>query len=162
MNKLPLMFLLSACLIDAVYAQEPTPTLLRDAAHCLAAKEFIAPSALDLGYLITTKDWPGEEVVYVVAYAGSSRTTGWVFTIFVTKQGGRQVFNIQNNAKFVRTKKNPDGIDFVEEALGGVWTHQRLVSAIKQIEKQPQFEVSVNELTKASVSTACQSYTDGK
>lgn len=162
MKKLPLLLLLSIYLSGAVCAQELTPPLLRDAAHCLVAKEFLAPSAYNMGYLITTRDWPGEEVVYVVAYSGSSRTKGRVFTVFITKQGDREVFDIQNNAKFVRTKMDPDGINFVEEALGGVWTHERLISAIKQIEKKPQFEVSVNDLTKASINTACQTYTDGK
>jgi hypothetical protein len=162
MKRLPLLFLLFICLSSAVCAQELTPPLLRDAAHCLVANKFLGPSARDFAYLITTKDWPGEEVVYVVAYTGASRTKGWVFTIFLTKQGDHEVFDIQNNAKFVRTKKDPDGINFVEEALGGVWTHERLISAIKQIEKKPQFELSVRELTKASVNAACQSYTDGK
>jgi len=111
---------------------------------------------------MTTKDWPGEEVIYVVAYTGSSRDKGLVFTIFVTKQGSRQILDIQNNAKFVRTKEDPDGIKFVEEALGGVLTHERLIFAIKQIERQPQFEISANEMSRVSSSTDCLSYADKK
>jgi hypothetical protein len=98
----------------------------------------------------------------VVAYTGSSRTKGWVFTILITKQGNRQVFDIQNNAKFVRTKKDPDGINFVEEALGGVWTHERLMSAIKLIESEPRFQVPVSELSRTPSSTDCLSYADNK
>lgn len=92
----------------------------------------------------------------MVAYTGPRRDKGWVFTIFITKQGNRQVFDIQNNAKFVRTKKDPDGVNFVEEALGGDWTHERIMDAIKQIEKQPQFEVPVNALPKASPTAECR------
>ena len=154
------LLLLSICLCSTVCAQDPAPKLLRDAAQCLVAKTFLKPSKLSLGYLITTKDWPGEEVVYVVAYTGPSRSEGYVFTIFVTKQGSHQVFDIQNNAKFVRTKKVTDGVDFVEDPLGGIWTQEHLVAAIKRIEEQPRFEIPVNELSRVPSPNSCHFYAD--
>jgi len=117
--KISLAFLLFiTCLSHGIFAQEQAPKLLHDAAQCLVAKAFLRPASLNLGSVIDTKSWPGEEVLYVVAYTSSGRSEGYVFTIFLTQQNHHQVFNIQNNAKFVRTKKVPDGVDFVEEALG--------------------------------------------
>ena len=154
------ILLLSICLSSNICAQEPAPKLLQDAAQCLVAKTFLQPSRLDLGYLMTTKDWPGEEVVYVVAYTGRSRSEGFVFTIFVTQKNQRRVFDIQNNAKFVRTRKDPSGIDFVEAPLGGIWTQEHLMAAIKRIEEQPRFEIHVNELSRVPSPDSCHSYVD--
>jgi hypothetical protein len=96
----------------------------------------------------------------VVSYTSPSRASGFVFTIFITKKNQRPVFNIQNNAKFIRTKKYPDGVNFIEDPLGGIWTQEHLVSAIKRIENQPQFEISEPELQQASALEGCHAYAD--
>ena len=147
-------------LCPVLSAQQQAPALLREAAQCLVAKTFLKSSALSLGYLVTTKDWPGEEVVYVVAYTSSSRSVGFVFTIFPKQENRHQALYITNNAKFVRTKKDPFGVDFVEDPLGGVWTQDHLVSAIKRIEKQPRYEIPAVELSRVSSTESCHSYAD--
>ena len=82
------------------------------------------------------------------------------FTIFVTEHDGRQDFNIQNNASFVLSKDEFEGVSFVNPPLGGTWTQEHLASAIKRIEKQSRFNISAKELSAADPSVRCESYTD--
>jgi hypothetical protein len=117
---------------------------------------------LSLGYLDDTKSYPGEEVLYVVDYTGHGRTEGLVFTIFLTRQDRRRIFDIQNNAKVVRSKEGIEGVDFVEPPLGGTGTQEDLVAAIKRIERQPRFELRVKDLLRPSDLTQCESYADRK
>jgi hypothetical protein len=161
--------LLLSCLSATVCAQEQAPKLLREAAHCLAAKEqdwlglrSSTATVLSLGYLDDTKSYPGEEVLYVVDYTGHGRTEGLVFTIFLTRQDRRRIFDIQNNAKVVRSKEGIEGVDFVEPPLGGTGTQEDLVAAIKRIERQPRFELRVKDLLRPSDLTQCESYADRK
>ena len=151
---------LSICLGCVIRAQEPTPKLLSDAARCLVDKTFLKPSTLSLGYLETTKDWPGEEVLYVVSYTGPNRLKGFVFTIFVKQEDHHQVLYISNNAKFVRTNKSSGGVDFIEDPLGGIWTQEHLVSAIKQIEKNSILVIPIIEIPRDISSNYCHSYAD--
>ena len=152
--------LLSFCFCYAALAQEHTPKLLRDAAQCLVSKTFLKPSTLDFGYLIDKRSWPGEEVLYVVAYSGTGHSKGFVFTIFLSEENHQQVFHIQDNAKFVRRAAGADDIDFVEVPLGGIWTQEHLETAIRRIGKQPRFLVPASDLTGAFVRSGCQSYSD--
>jgi hypothetical protein len=96
-------------LSPAIYAQEQAPKLLSEAAQCLISKTFLKANALSLGYLVDKKSWPGEEVLYVVSYTSASRTRGYVFTIFLKMQKDSLVFDIQNNAKFVRLNTSGKG-----------------------------------------------------
>jgi hypothetical protein len=144
----------------SVNAQEHVPDLLVHAAQCLAAKDFLAPSkstAMSFGYLLDEKSYPGEKVIYIVEYTGSRRSKGMVFAVFLEQRDRRQVFNIQNNATFVRSRR---GVNFTGEALGGIWTHQQLVSAIKRIERQSRFTVPTKNLATPSALISCESYTD--
>ena len=148
-------------MFPAAVSQERSPNVLLHAAQCLAAKDFLAPStaaALSFGYLLDVKSYPGEKLVYVVRYTGSDRSHGEAFTVFVTERQGQQVFNIQNNATFVRTK---GGVEFARngDPLGGIWTQQHLVSAIKQIELQSSFRIPVRKL-RAPPLIRCEAYTD--
>ncbi len=157
--------LLLYCLSTAVFSQDQPPKLLVEAAQCLATKKHLPPSkatALSFGYLVDAKSYPGEKVLYVVDYSGPGRSEGMVFTIFFEEKGGRQTFNIQNNARFVRSKDGIEGIDFPDPPLGGTWTQQHLVSAIKQIERQARFTFPASDLVGPSASTQCESYTDKK
>jgi hypothetical protein len=141
-------------------AQEDSPDLLVHAAQCLAAKDFLAPSksiTLSFGYLLDEKSYPGDKVIYIVEYTSSGRSKGMVFAVFLEQRDRREVFNIQNNATFVRSRS---GVNFTGEALGGVWTHQQLVSAIKRIERQPRFTVPTKNLATPSTPDNCESYTD--
>jgi hypothetical protein len=156
--------LLSVCLSFQVHAQVQPPELLRDAAQCLVSTQMLAARRLSLGYLVDTQSWPGERVLYVVNYTGSSRSKGFVFTIFVTTVGGRSLFNIQNNARFAPLRGGIDrtGLDFTDPSLGGTWTQEHLVKAIKQIEQSPRFEMSAAGTLTPSSLIQCQSYADRK
>ena len=98
--------------------------------------------------------------MYVVTYATPARSNGLVFAVFITANGGRQDFNIQNNARFVLSKHEPIGVSFVSAPLGGTWTQERLALAIKQIEKQSRFTIPVKDFLASDASTRCESYTD--
>ncbi len=174
MKNTCLALLLWSFLSPAVCAQEQSPELLREAAHCLATEkndwldlENSKPTVLSLGYVVDTKSYPGEEVLYVLDYIGGGRTEGLVFTIFLRRQDRRRIFDIQNNAKFVRSnKENADfrkeGVSFVEPPLWGIWTQQHIARAIRQIERQPRFQLRVKELLRPSDLTECESYADRK
>jgi hypothetical protein len=159
--------LLLSFLSTTVCAQEQAPKILREAAQCLAAKKHIWQDWLDLetskatalsfGYVLDAKSYPGEKVLYVVEYLGPGRSEGFVFAVFLTQNGTHRIFNIQNNAKFVRSK---DGIEFVEPPLGDTWTQERLVAAIERIQRQPRFKLRVKDLLPPSDLTQCESYTD--
>jgi hypothetical protein len=162
MSKCLALLLLSICLSTTLCAQEQAPKLLREAAHCLAIKTHSKATVLSLGYLVDTKSYPGEEVLYVVVYTGPGRSEGMVFTIVVRQQDRRRIFDIQNNAKFVRSKSGIDGVDFVEPPLGGTWTQEHLAAAIKRIERHPRFVFRVRDLLTPSTATQCESYADSK
>ena len=156
MNTWTALLLLSICLSTTAWGQDQAPTLLREAAHCLAIKNDLLDLArtkaavLSLGYSVDTTSYPGEKVLYVVSYTRPERSEGFVFAVFLEQHDQRTVFNIQNNAKFVRSKHGIGGFDFVEPPLGGTWTQEHLVGAIKRIEQRPKFEVPVKDLQNPS------------
>jgi hypothetical protein len=155
------MLLNSAAL--AVFAQEQPPKLLVQAAQCLAVKKNFPRSTateLTFGYLVDEKSYPGTKVMYVVSYAAPMRSNGLVFAIVLTEQDDHQVFDIQNNASFVLSKRDIHGVSFVTPPLGGDWTQERLASAVERIEKQPRFTIPVGDFVVADASTSCESYTD--
>lgn len=147
----------------AAHAQDDGAVLMHRAAHCLAEKGFLPhakTTKLTLGYLLDEKSYPGEKMLYIVNYAIPSRLDGFVFTIFLTERDGRQDFNIQNNARFTRSKDGDEGVSFAAPPLGGNWTQEHLVSAIKQIEKQPKVTIPVKTLLAVDSSVSCGAYTD--
>jgi hypothetical protein len=160
MLAISLVFWLGA----AAQAQEQTPQLLFRAAQCLAVKNFLpspkTTTGLDFGYFLDENSYPGDKVIYVVMYAASARTNGLVFVILSTKRGDLQNFNIQNNASFVFSKAEADGVAFKDPPLGGAWTQEHIASAVKQIEKQPRFTIAAKDLSVADPSVLCESYTD--
>jgi hypothetical protein len=155
-----LFILFSMC--NGAFPQEQAPPLLTQAAHCLKAKDFLPLKATSMffGYLVDKDSYPGEKVIYVVEYPSPTQTGGFVFAIFLTEKGEQRVFNIQNNARFILSKKEMIGVDFVDPPLGGTWTQEHLVSAIKQIEKRQRFLIPVQNLLEVPDNTQCEAYTD--
>ncbi|HWR13712.1 MAG TPA: hypothetical protein VN577_02720 [Terriglobales bacterium] len=154
--------LLIGLLAPFSYAQQQAkpPTLLVHAAQCLLTKDFAAlpkAKALDFGFVLDTKSYPGQKMLYVVNYTGPDRSNGMIFTLFLERRQRRQVFNIQNNGTFVRSKK---GVDFTNSPLGGIWTQEHLVSAIKQIEQGSRYTIPVKDLRAPAVEIECASYAD--
>ena len=150
-------------LIAAAFSQQQAPPLLLHAAQCLQAKQFLPASKateLTFGYFLDKKSYSPDTVLYVVKYAAPGRSNGLVFTIFLAEHNGRQTFNIQNNASFVLSPKEPIGVSFVDPPLGGTGTQEYLASAIKQIEKQPRFALSAKAISAAGSSFVCEAYTD--
>ena len=163
MKKTTLAISLLFWLGPTVYAQEQTPQLLLHAAQCLEAKKFLPSSEakkVTFGYSLDEKSYPGDRVIYLVRYAAPVHSDGLVFAIFLTEHDGHQVFNVQNNASFVLSKREPSGVSFVNPSLGGTWTQEHLASAIKHIEKQPRFTIHVKDLSSMDSSISCESYTD--
>jgi hypothetical protein len=142
------------------YAQGSNPELLIHAAQCLSAKDFLElphSRPLNFGYLLDTKSYPGKEVIYAIEYTSHNRSRGLVFVLFLEEKDHQRVFNIQNNATFVMARGN---VKFTGEALGGVWTHQHLEDAIKQIGIQPSFAIPVADIRTPSAQIRCESYAD--
>jgi hypothetical protein len=163
MKKIGLGTLLILCLAATVWSQEQPPRLLFHAAQCLASKKFLSLSKatmLTFGYVLDEKSYPGQKLIYVVQYAAPARSNGQVYAVFVTEHDGHQVFNIQNNAKFVLSKRESSGVPFVTPPLGGTWMHEHLASAVRQIEKQPRFQICVKDLSSLDASVGCEAYTD--
>lgn len=141
-------------------AEEGPPKILSEAAHCLVKDDWLAPADskkgnLTLGYLTDTKTYPGEKVLFVVAFTG--RRKGRIFELTATEHGGQDSLRVENNGKF---KESPSEINFVEELLGGVWTHAYLESAIRQIDSSPRFVISIKELRDGYRDVQCSSYLD--
>ena len=163
MKKITLAISLLFCLSATVYSQEQPPPLLLHAAQCLEAKQFLPSSKatkLTFGYFLDEKSYSPDRVIYLVNYAAPARSNGLVFAMVLTERDGHQAFDIQNNASFVLSKDEPIGVSFVTPPLGGTWTQEHLASAIKEIEKQPRFALSVKDLTAADPSLVCEAYTD--
>jgi hypothetical protein len=162
MKKIGLAILIVASFGATGRARRKTPPLLFHAAHCLAVKQFLPrtkASKFTFGYILDQHSWPGEKVIYVVLYAAPARSSGWVFEVFLSAKDRREILNIQNNAKFVLSRRAGSGVSFVNPPLGGIWTQAHLVSAIKEIEKQPRFVIPIKNLY-ATDSYNCESYTD--
>ena len=144
-------------------AQPAGDDLLNRAAQCLAVKGFLPRAASGkpaFGYLLDDKSYPGKTTIYIVDYRSSSRTSGSVFTVFLTKRNGSQFFNVQNNADFTLTKSGNDGVSFTNPPLGGIWTSEHLSSAIRQIRKQPTSMIPAKDLLVPNSSIKCEAYTD--
>ena len=151
------------CLNCATYAQNQRQELLRQAVHCLAVKNFLPPSKAakrTFSYLLDEKSYPGEKILYVVDYRDPSRSNSFVFTLFLTGDDGRQGFNVQNNARFSLSKDVDTEVFFVDPPLGGTWIREHLVSAIKEIEKQPRLTISAKDMLAIDSSVVCESYAD--
>ncbi len=162
MRGIALVLLLLASCAATARPQEQPPPLLIHAARCLATKHFLRLSRhreLTFGYLVDEKSYPGQKIMYVVTYATPARSSGSAFAIVLTQQNDSQIFDIQNNADFVLSKRDIHGVSFTSPPLGGDWTQERLASAVAQIEKQPRLTVPVKDFV-AENSTSCESYTD--
>jgi len=163
LKKLALALLLVACFAVTARSQEQPPQLLLRAAHCLSVKSFLPSTTvqeLTIGYLVDVKSYPGKRVMYVVTYTAPAKSSGSAFVIVLTQQDNHQIFDIQNNAAFVLSKRGIHGVSFASPPLGGDWTQERLASAIERIEKQPRFTITANDMLTMGSSIGCEAYTD--
>jgi hypothetical protein len=161
MRKLwiPLLFGLACATASG---QEPAPPILIQATQCLAAKTLSVHDkrpALEFGYWIDAKSYPGQQVIYVVDFLRSDSREGYVFTIFEGQKNGRSNLDIQNNGKF-KMSASGKSIDFTEEILGGTWTHEQVESAIRRIAHQPRFSIAREVVFTKPEAGSCHSYAD--
>jgi hypothetical protein len=145
-------------------SQDESLTMLTQAAHCMvtAGRDTHKvlhgnPKALNLGSHGDTTSYPGEQALYIVDYQDSKLSKGLVFVYFVSERKGQRIFRFENNATFIRKKKE---IEFTEPPLGGVWTQEHMEAAIDRIEKQPRVELTVKDLRGSFPGVRCESYAD--
>jgi hypothetical protein len=169
MRKITVLLLVTICSTVLGYPQQPAPKLLNQAIYCLKTKGFLEmtkrPSTV--GYFLTTKWYPGDRALYVVAYSNAHRSAGLVFTVFVSGADDHPVLDIQNNGRFVRSSRadaafKKEGVDFVEDPLGGIWTQEHLAMAIQQIGRQEALQIRSSDILAGSDSPRCESYADAK
>jgi hypothetical protein len=143
-------------------SQNP-PRILIHTAQCLVAKRFITDTdkgPMTFGYFIDEQSYPGDRVIYVVEHTGQqdgSHATGRVFSVFFNGKTGHEKYDIQNNARFTISKNE---IEFNDPPLGGIWTQEHLITAIKIIAKSTKFVVSDKTLATADPAVLCESYVD--
>jgi hypothetical protein len=117
-------------------------------------------STLGLGYVTDDTSYPGENVIYVVAYTAAGRTAGAAFAVFASERNGSLELSIQNNATFAVDKSEPTGVTFVNPPLGGAWTQEHLATAIRRVATQPIYRVPADKLRRGVARTVCSAYTD--
>lgn len=154
------LFLHLSC---AAHAQDNGQRLLHRAVQCLVVKNFLPAAKVEAGafsYLLDAKSYPGRKMFYVVNYPNRLSSDGLAFTLFLNEDNGRQVFNVQNNARFTLTKNADEGVSFDTPPLGGAWTRSHLTFAIKKMEKQARLTIMAKDVLAIDPSIACEAYTD--
>ena len=149
--------------VSLVCAENQGRELLNPAVGCLVEKQFLPLSKVadgTFGYLLDEKSNPGKRILYVVHRPSDSRTDGLVFSLFVSDHEGRRIFSIQNNADFSLRDDWPGEISFKASPLGGTWTLDHLVTAIKEIETQSKFTLPIQNLHWPDPTVRCEAYTD--
>jgi hypothetical protein len=145
------------------YTQDGGTTLLHRAVYCLVSKKFLPlpkTTNMTFGYHLDEKSYPGKQILYVVNYPNLSQREGFAFTLFLSNRDDHLDFNIQNNARFVLSTNGVGEIRFLTPPLGGTWTQEHLVSAIKKIERKPKFTILTKVLLAVDHSVTCEAYTD--
>jgi hypothetical protein len=164
MKRTLALIMLGLALCNTAISQDESLTLLTQAAHCMvtAGRDTHRvlhgnPKTLNLGSHGDTTSYPGEQALYIVDYQDSKLSKGLVFLYFISESRGQRVFRFENNATFIRKKKE---IEFTEPPLGGVWSQEHIEAAIDRIEKQPKVELYVKDLRGSFPGVRCESYAD--
>ncbi len=163
MKEVALSALLLISMTVTTRSQERPPQLLVQAVQCLQVKQFLPRSKstkLAFGYFLDEKSYTGDKVIYIVNYTTATRSKGLVFAVFLTEHNGGREFNIQNNASFILSRNDASEVSFANPPLGGMWTQEHLSFAVKEIEKRPQFAITVKKLSSVDGAASCMAYTD--
>jgi hypothetical protein len=162
-----LSFFVAASLfpITTVAQRNAVPELLTDAAYCLVTEKHdwlgVAKTKMpkvQMSFMVDTTSFPGEKHLVVVSFDGPR--SGRVFDIKLSNHRGKTIFKIENNAKFVYSRESSK---FTEPPLGGVWTTERLQSAISKIRAgKRKYDLSISELLASSRKLECTSYASDK
>jgi hypothetical protein len=150
-------------LLAATSAERTPPPVLLGVLRCLASKgfvEFAGKNRIRVAYVEDDRSYPGEKVVYLVRYTTPDRLEGELFAVFREDGNGGRGWSIENNATF-RWSGNGT-VSFTNPPLGGVWTQEHLVSAVKQMASKSTFNVGADDLRAVPAKETCRAYTDPK
>lgn len=140
MKCLPLLLL--ACAWAALPAQitDPPPDELLDAAHCLAtaSQDWLGlakdnPAQLEMGYVSDNKSYPGQDLLNVVDYTTRTHSAGMVFNFLTKGKDPHRILRLQFRTRFRQTDDGTQQLELVDPPLGGIWTQDQVLSAIRQI-----------------------------
>lgn len=149
--------LLLSCLCPLLHAQDNPPTVLYEAAQCLATGKYEWVDAtglktLQLAYHTDNKTYNGEHYIYVIVFTNPARNQGKVFDIRIKDH---HTYSVENNARFVLGPNG--GITFTEPPLGGAWTLNQLTARVHDILRHHKwYEADVKRLLKPSDHLQCE------
>jgi hypothetical protein len=172
-------FLLLLCLSAADLAQitAPPPDDLLDAGYCLASghEDWLGiarthPFDLELGYVDDEKAWHGDDQLYIVQYTTPTHSEGMVYTLLAHGKEpihtllthGREshrVMSLQYRTAFRQSEDGSSQVELVDPPLGGVWTQDRILSAIHQVGFHT-WTIPVSDLENRSSAVQCESSPD--
>lgn len=140
MKSLPLLLLVCAAAALPAQIPDPAPDELLDAAHCLAsaggdwlnlAKD--NPALLEMGYVTDSKSYPGQNLLNVVDYTTRTHSAGMVFTFLTKGKDPHRVLHLQYRTRFRQSDDGSQQLELLDPPLGGIWTQEQVLSAIRQI-----------------------------
>lgn len=168
MRCIPILLL--ACMSVAVPAQiqEPAPDPLLDAGHCLAGAQQdllglnqTYASQLELGFVADSKTVPGQDLLNIVEYTTRTHTDGRVFTFLAKGKDSHRVLRLQFKTAFRQSDDGSQRLELVDPPLGGVWTQDQLLSAIRQVGFHT-YSILVGDLRNRSAAVQCESEPDAE
>lgn len=174
------LILLLTCL--SAGAQEAPPDLLVDAGQCLgtAKQDWLdlahrKSTTVELGFLErdqTAQVAPdsdtqpagaaahrGEQELYVVDYITPYHSEGMVFSFLVDGDKHHRVLRLLFTTRFRQVFFPEDAskhVELVDPPVGGIGTHDEIISAIRQSGFEKTFKIPVTQLQKPPNSFSCE------
>lgn len=160
------LLFLSAAAAACAQITVPPPDDLLDAGHCIATTRQdwfgIAqthPLDLELGYITDPKAYQGDDLLYIVHYTTPTHTDGMIYTLLAHGKESHRVLRLQSRAAFRQSDDGSQQIELVDPPLGGIWTQDRILSAIHQVGFHT-WTITVADLQNRSGSVQCESSPD--
>jgi len=177
-------FLLFLC-ASAAGAQitVPPPAGLLDAGHCLATshQDWLGlaqthPYDLELGYVDVPKAAHGDDLIYIVHYTTPTHTEGVVYTLlahgrdslfahgeslFGHGKESHRTIQLQYRTAFRQSDDGSEQLVLVDPPLGGIWTQDRILSAIHQVGFHT-WTIPVTDLENRPAAIDCESSPDAE
>jgi hypothetical protein len=176
-------FLLFLCASATAGAQitVPPPDDLLDAGHCLATshEDWLGlaqthPYDLELGYVDDPKASHGNDLIYIVHYTTPTHTEGVVYTLLAHgkesllahgesllghDKDSHRVLQLQYRTAFRQSDDGSERLVLVDPPLGGIWTQDRILSAIHQVGFHT-WTITVTDLQNRSGAVQCEAESD--
>jgi hypothetical protein len=120
--------------------QEPPPSQLLDAGHCLAAasQDWLdvagsRPYEVELGYVSAGKSGSADDSFYLIDYTTPTHTEGFAFVFQTGGKDPHRSLLLQYRTRFRQTDDGSQRVSLVDPPLGGIGTQDDILAAIKQI-----------------------------